>query len=412
LDQNINILWKNEMKTIGLLQNPIQHYAWGSPTSLPQLLGKKNPSGRPWAELWMGAHPKAPSLVNYEDRWVSMKDLIEQHPQDMLGHRAAAKFNNTLPYLFKVLAVAKPLSIQAHPSVEQAKAGFERENEQGIALNAPHRNFKDDNHKPECICAMSKFYALCGFRNITDIVAMISSSCPQELADELKNLKKNPDPRGLKTFFIALMNMNAGRRKRVIDATLQNMDKFPDERVKQWIKKLAAEYPTDIGILSPIFLHLICLDPGQALFLPAGELHAYLEGLGIELMANSDNVLRGGLTVKHIDIPQLVNVVNFTPHPVDILAAAANGENEKIYFNPSEEFILSAICIAGQSRYESSTSRSIEILLCTDGKASIKDYGTEDIFEIEKGYSIIIPAAVKRYAISGDAVFYKAAVPI
>ena len=400
------------MKTIGLLQNTVQHYAWGSPTSLPQLLGKKNPSGRPWAELWMGAHPKAPSLVNYEGRWVSLKDLIEHHAQDMLGHRAAARFNNTLPYLFKVLAAAKPLSIQAHPSLEQAKAGFERENEQGIALDAPHRNFKDDNHKPECICAMSKFYALCGFRNITDIVGMMSAGCPQGLADELKNLKKNSGSRGLKTFFIALMNMDSRRRKRVIDETLQNIDKFPDKPLKHWLKKLATEYPTDIGILSPIFLNLICLDPGQALFLPAGELHAYLEGLGIELMANSDNVLRGGLTVKHIDIPQLMKVVHFGPRTVDILPAAANGENEKIYFNPSEEFILSSICVAGQSRYESSTSRSIEILLCTDGQACIKDYGAEDILKIEKGNSVIIPAAVKRYAISGDAVFYKAAVPI
>ncbi len=400
------------MKTIGLLQNTVLHYAWGSPTSLPQLLGKENPSGRPWAELWMGAHPKAPSLVNCDGRWVSLKDLIEQHPQDMLGHRAAARFKNTLPYLLKVLAVAKPLSIQAHPSLEQAKAGFERENKQGIALNASQRNFKDENHKPECICAMSEFYALCGFRNITDIVAMMSASCPQGLADELKNLKKNSDSSGLKTFFIALMNMDSRRRKRVIDEALQNIDKFSDQRLKHWIKKLATEYPTDIGILSPIFLNLICLEPGQALFLPAGELHAYLEGLGIELMANSDNVLRGGLTVKHIDISQLVNVIQFRPRTVDILSAAATGGNEKIYYNPSEEFILSSICIAGQSCYESSPSRSIEILLCTDGKASVKDYGAKHIFEIEKGDSVIVPAAVKHYTISGDAVVYKAAVPI
>lgn len=399
------------MKTIGLLQNKVQHYAWGSATVLPRLLGQEDPSGRPWAELWMGAHPKAPSLVNHDGRWVSLKALIQQHPQDMLGHRVAARFNNTLPYLFKVLAVAKPLSIQAHPSLAQAKAGFARENEQGIALDDPHRNFKDANHKPECICALSKFYALCGFRNIADIVALMSTSCPRGLAAELKNLERKPDAAGLKTFFMALMNMDATRRKRVIDETLQNIAKFSDLQLKHWIKKLATEYPSDIGILSPIFLNLICLEPGQALFLAAGELHAYLEGLGIELMANSDNVLRGGLTVKHIDIPQLVNVIHFTPRTVDILAVASD-ENEKIYFNPSDEFVLSMICIAGHHRYESPSARSIEILLCTDGKASIKDCGAGDSFEIEKGHSVIIPAAVQRYAISGDAVFYKAAVPI
>jgi mannose-6-phosphate isomerase len=400
------------MKTIGLLKNTVQHYAWGSPTSIPKLLGQQNPSGRPWAELWMGAHPKAPSLVNYEDQWVSLKELIEQHPQAMLGSRTAARFNNTLPYLFKVLAVAKPLSIQAHPNLQQAKAGFARENRQGIALDAPHRNFKDDNHKPECICAMSEFYALCGFRNISDIVAMVSVSCPQGLADELENLKKNSNSRGLRRFFMTLMNMDSKLRKRVIHETLHHIDNFSDPSLAYWIRRLAAEYPTDIGILSPMLLNLVCLQPGQALFLPPGELHAYLKGMGIELMANSDNVLRGGLTLKHIDLPQLANAAHFKPHTIHILAAAESGENEKIYSSPAEEFVLSAVCVSGKRFYESSTSRSIEILLCTDGKATIKDCGSGDILKIKRGNSIIIPAAVKRYTIDGQAVFYKATVPI
>lgn len=400
------------MKTIGLLENKVQHYAWGSPTSIPKLLGQENPSGRPWAELWMGAHPKAPSLVNYEDRWISLKELIEQHPQAMLGSRTAARFNNTLPYLFKVLAVAKPLSIQAHPNLQQAKAGFARENRQGIALDAPHRNFKDDNHKPECICALSEFYALCGFRNIRNIVAMLSESCPQGLAAELENLKKNSSSRGLRQFFMALMNMDSKHRKRVIDETLQNLDNFSDPSLEYWIRRLATEYPTDIGILSPMLLNLVYLQPGQALFLPPGELHAYLQGLGIELMANSDNVLRGGLTLKHIDLPQLANVAHFKPQSIHFLATAESGKNEKIYFCPAEEFVLSAVFVSRHRCYESSTSRSIEILFCTDGKATIKDCGSGNTLKINKGNSIMIPAAVKRYALGGQAVFYKAAVPI
>ena len=400
------------MKTIGLLQNTVQHYAWGSPTSIPELLGKENPSGRPWAELWMGAHPKAPSLVSYEGRWVSLKVLIEKHPQNMLGPRAAEKFNNTLPYLFKVLAAAKPLSIQAHPSLEQAKAGFDKENRQGIPLDAPQRNFKDSNHKPECICALSKFYALCGFRNITDIVAMMTAACPLGLADRLEYLKKHSDAGGLRQFYIALMKMNSRHQKRVIDETLQNIYKFSDQQIVYWVKRLSNEYPSDIGMLSPILLNLVCLEPGQALFLPAGELHAYLEGLGIELMANSDNVLRGGLTPKHIDVAQLLNVVHFEPRTIHKLPAVESGKNEKIYFNPAEEFVLSSICVSDKSVCESSASRSIEILLCIEGQASIRDFGANDILEIKKGNSVIIPAAVKRYAISGDAVFYKAAVPI
>ena len=399
------------MKTIGLLKNKVLYYPWGSATAIPKLLARKNPSGRPWAELWMGAHPKAPSRVKYKDRWVSLNELIAQHPQDMLGRRTAARFNNTLPYLFKVLAAAKPLSIQAHPSLKQARAGFERENRQGISLKARHRNFMDENHKPECLCALSKFHALFGFRKIADIIGMMTASCPQTAAAELESLKKNSDSKGLKKFFIALMNMDFARRKQVIAETLQNLNRIPDHRLKYWIKRLAVEYPTDIGILSPILLNLICLEPGQALFLPAGELHAYLEGLGIELMANSDNVLRGGLTKKHIDLQQLVDVVHFKPRTINLLAATASGENEEIYFNPSDEFVLSSICVADQSPYESSTSRSIEILLCTDGKASIKDYGSKNIIRVKKGNSVIVPAAVKGYAIGGNAIFYKAAVP-
>ena len=399
------------MKTIGILRNTVQHYAWGSPESLPKLLSKDNPSGLPWAELWMGAHPKAPSLVNFEGRWVSLKDLIEQHPQEMLGHKTAARFNNTLPYLFKVLAVAKPLSIQAHPNLEQAKEGFAWENRQGIPPDDPQRNFRDDNHKPECICAMSKFYALCGFRKINDIVAMMSESCPQGLAGELENLKKYADSTGLKKFFMALMNMDSDRRKRVIGETLHNIDNFSDQNLKYWTRKLTNEYPTDIGILSPMLLNLVCLEPGQALFLPAGELHAYLEGLGIELMANSDNVLRGGLTPKHVDLPQLANVVHFKPRPIHVLKTARFGENEEVYFTPTEEFVLSSICVSGQSLYKSPTSRSIEILLCTEGTASIEDCGTKNMLQIAKGNSIVIPAAVERYTIKGNAGFYKAAVP-
>jgi mannose-6-phosphate isomerase len=400
------------MKTIATLQNPVQHYAWGSPTSIPKLLGVENPSGRPWAELWMGAHPKAPSLVNYEGRWVSLKEVIEKHPYDMLGHRTVETFNKTLPYLFKVLAAAKPLSIQAHPSLEQAQAGFEEENRQKIPMDAPHRNFKDDNHKPECICALSKFHALFGFRQISEIVDMLTAGCPTELTGELKYLKTNPDSLGLRQFFIALTKMDQGRQKRVINETLQNLGNLADRDIVYWMERLSIDYPTDIGILAPILLNLICLEPGQALFLPAGELHAYLEGLGVELMANSDNVLRGGLTPKHIDVPQLLNVVQFEPRKINILAAKENGKNEKIYFTPAEEFVLSSICVSDKSRYESSTSRSLEILLCTNGKAFIKDSGAMDVFMIEKGRSVVIPAAVNRYTISGNAVFYKAAVPI
>jgi mannose-6-phosphate isomerase len=155
------------------MKNTVQEYAWGSFTAIAELLGNGSPSKTPQAELWMGAHPKAPSMVNCDGNWISLLEFIEKNPDRILGKKVAEKFNNRLPYLFKVLAAAKPLSIQAHPSIDQAKQGFERENRQGIPLDAYNRNYKDDNHKPECICAKTRFWALNGFRKNSNIVGLM-----------------------------------------------------------------------------------------------------------------------------------------------------------------------------------------------------------------------------------------------
>ena len=399
------------MKTIVLLQNTIQFYAWGSTSAIPELLNTENPSGKPWAELWMGAHPKASSWVSCEGRRQSLIDLIRQYPQDILGRKIAERFQNKLPYLFKVLAAAKPLSIQAHPDRAQAEKGFERENKLNLPLDAPMRNYRDDNHKPECICALSKFYALYGFRTIAEILDLMAAACPVELSRELDHLKAVPDSEGLRKFYTALMTMDPAKRKGVIDEAMQNTNKIYDHNCANWMKKLSEQYPADIGILAPILLNLVCLEPGQALFLPAGELHAYLAGLGIELMANSDNVLRGGLTAKHIDLPELLRVVNFEPRPVDFLETEECGLNEKLFITPADEFALSLIAVSAKNSYVSSTQRSAEILLCSDGAAAMQDTGSKDSLNIKKGDSVLVPAAVQAYKISGDAVFYKAAVP-
>jgi mannose-6-phosphate isomerase len=400
------------MRSIKLLKNTVQNYAWGSPTAIPALLGEENPTPEPKAELWMGAHPKAPSLVKYDGCWQSLADLIAEYPQEILGSKVALSFGSKLPYLFKVLAAAKPLSIQAHPSLNQARVGFEKESGQGIAMDAPDRNYRDNNHKPECICALSPFWAVHGFRDIPQILAKIDKYCPVGLAAELDLLKKKPNSQGLKRFFTVLMTMGYHRQKQVADEAVQTARQMPDDNIASyWITRLSNEYPSDIGILSPLLLNLIELKPGDALFLPAGELHAYLEGVGIELMANSDNVLRGGLTSKHIDVPELLKVVNFNPRPVKVLKAIRKNKNESVYTTDADEFVLSVVCASAGSPYQSSESRSVEILLCTEGTACLKDNGTQESINIKKGDSAIVPAAVVGYSISGDALIYKAAVP-
>ena len=401
------------MKNIGILNNTVQEYEWGSYTAIPELLGNDSPAKTPQAELWMGAHPKAPSKVKLNGGWMSLMKLIEKNPKDILGKEVAEKYSNRLPYLFKVLAAAKPLSIQAHPSLAQAKEGFIRENSLGIPFDANNRNYKDDNHKPECICALTFFWALNGFRKISGILALLEKICPQGLKSDLNNLRGEPNSLGLKKFFQAIMTMSSAQQNQIIADAIINAQKFTEEdQAYKWMIDLHNEYPADIGVFSPILLNLICLKPGQAMFLPAGELHAYLDGVGIELMANSDNVLRGGLTPKHVDVPELLNVLNFEERELYILSPKESNECERIYSSRAEEFVLSVITLKRDLTCYSPTNRSVEILLCTDGEAIITDLGNNDKLAFGRGKSIIIPSAVKRYCIEGNATLYKAAVPV
>lgn len=401
------------MDKIFLLKNTVQPYAWGSFTAIPDLLGEPHPSDLPQAELWMGAHPKAPSRVEYGDNWEPLDKLIKKYPEKILGKSAAARFDNKLPYLFKVLAAAQPLSLQAHPSLDQAKQGFRRENAKGIPLDAPHRNYKDDNHKPECICALTPFWALNGFRKIPEILSFFELLSPSSLQSPLKRLRAHQNPEGLKHFFRGLMTLAPVLQKQITDECLAKIDRNLQEKsIYSWMVTLSAAYPANIGILSPIILNLICLQPGEAMFLPAGEMHAYLEGTGIELMANSDNVLRGGLSPKHIDLEELLNVLNFDQREIEIFRPQQQSDGEKVYPSLADEFVLSVLTLAKGITYESSINRSIELMICTGGKAVIRDITREEIISVGRGTSLVIPAAVKKYFIEGSATLYKAAVPV
>jgi mannose-6-phosphate isomerase len=401
------------MTGICLLKNTIQEYAWGSYTAIPELLGNDSPADAPQAELWMGTHPKAPSKVKCNGKWQSLLELIDKNSQEILGKEVARKFKYRLPYLFKVLAAAKPLSIQAHPSLEQAREGFERENRLKIPLDAPDRNYKDDNHKPECICALTPFWALNGFRKISDIIFLMDNICPPGLKKDLDLFRQQPNSRGLKIFFKALMVLDRSTQKQIVNGAVKHANQLKDKNnAYQWVIDLNEKYPLDIGVLSPIMLNLVCLEPGQAMFLPAGTLHAYLDGVGIELMANSDNVLRGGLTPKHVDVKELLNVLKFEERDINILNMERINPCEQRYESHAQEFSLSVITIKTDMNYYSPDRKCVEILLCTDGDAVVVDLTGNKRIEIKKGVSILIPAVVEKYSIKGNAVLYKAAVPI
>ncbi len=400
------------MEKIGLLKNTIQEYAWGSVSAIANLLGRKNPENQPQAELWMGAHWKAPSLVQYNGQWVSLRDLIKKHPKAILGKNTAKNFNNRLPFLFKVLAAAKPLSVQAHPDLHQAREGFKRENARKIPADAPNRNYLDNNHKPECICALTRFWALSRFRKIPAILSYLEKLNIPQLRAEFNEFRQRPTAEGLKGFYTALMQLAPDRQKEIVDEALRRTLRLADaDPVFKWMQRLAHDYPADIGVLSPILLNLICLEPGQAIFLDAGQLHAYLEGLGVELMANSDNVLRGGLTAKHVDVPELLRILKFEENDITLLKPQEAHTNEFVYPSPAREFVLSVIKLKPGAVYQSPMERSIEILICTEGTVSIADLGNQNETPLLQGASVVIPAAVKRYAISGQGICYKAAVP-
>jgi mannose-6-phosphate isomerase len=401
------------MRKIGLLKDTIQEYAWGSKTAIPELLGQSSPADKPQAELWMGAHPKAPSQVLADGLWRSLPEVIQESPEEALGKKVAARFSNKLPFLFKVLAAAKPLSIQAHPNKEQAEQGFARENELGISLNASHRNYRDDNHKPEIICALTPFWALNGFRRIEETLSLLEEARITDLAEIVSFLRSHSNRDGLKKFFNYLMTMEAQKQRQIVEEAVAFAEgRAGEEPAWTWIAKLNEEYPGDIGVLSPLFLNLVRLEPQQAMYLPAGELHAYLEGVGIELMANSDNVLRGGLTPKHIDVQELLAVLNFTDGDLNILSPKNLASGEEIYSTEAEEFVLSVIRINKAASFNSPLDRSVEMMLCTEGKVNVTNLSDGEITLLTKGTSIIVPAAVEQYSIEGDGILYKATVPV
>ncbi len=393
------------------LENVIQPYAWGSKTAIAELLGLPVPQDDPQAELWMGTHAKGPSMTVTGRERVSLQKLIEDDPGRMLGEDAAGRFGAALPYLFKVLAAARPLSIQAHPNRQEAVEGFARENLEKKPLDAKDRNYRDDNHKPEIICALTPFWAMNGFRSAEEAVRYIEPVCPATLNSAF-NAFKEAGEGGRKRFFEILMTLSEEARKQACDEIVGQATALAGRSdVYRWMVALSEAYPADMGVLSPALLNLVCLSPGQAMYLPAGQLHAYLEGTGIELMANSDNVLRGGLTPKHVDLPELLKVVRFEQTTIELIEGGHTRAGESFYSCPAEEFALSRIDVEEGRPYASASKRSLEILLCIEGNGLVETSSSEEM-AVKKGDSLAVPAGLEGYTLSGGMTLYKAAVPL
>ncbi|MGE6265844.1 mannose-6-phosphate isomerase, class I [Aeromonas media] len=374
-----------------LMQNPIQGYDWGSHDALTTLFGIPNPAGKPQAELWMGAHPNGCSEVTLAGDVQKLSTLIESAPAAVLGDATVARFGS-LPFLFKVLCAEKALSIQVHPSKAQAEAGFAREEAADIDAKAANRNYKDPNHKPELVFALTPYQAMNGFRAIPAILALFDAMALPALAELTAALRQSQDEAGLQHFFHQMLILDGARKEEALAGLLTYAAARQDDETFALITSLAAQYPGDVGLFSPLLLNVVTLQPGQAMYLDACTPHAYVRGTGLEIMANSDNVLRAGLTPKYIDVAELLDCTRCLPKPDDQILLAPHLEGAVQHFEvPVPDFTFS-VYPAGEHAL---TTASAEILFAIDGTVTLQQ--GEQSLRLEKGQSAFVPAATGSY---------------
>jgi len=376
-----------------LMDNVIQNYAWGSVDSMHSLFDIVNPQRLPQAELWMGAHPNGCSHIWLESQRIALCDFINSDPDAVLG--SAASFAE-IPFLFKVLAAEKALSVQVHPNKNQAETGFTREDLSGIARDADNRNYRDANHKPELVFALTPYQAMNGFRDLSAIYDDFAALHSAVLQDALTDFKVNLSEAGLALFFSAVLNLAQQQKQQTIEQLLAYCAE-QDATRHQLITELAKQYPGDIGLFSPLFLHIVTLQPGEAMFLNAGTPHAYIQGTALEIMANSDNVLRAGLTPKYIDVNELIDKTRFTSVNAEQLLLAPNTQlNSKHFPVPVADFCFS---VYQQPQADDVAVKSAEILFAIDAPVFLEHMSGEKI-AFNKGESIFIPAYAQAYKLS------------
>ncbi len=364
--------------------------------------------------MWMGAHPGDPSTVLIENdpsrSEHSLAERIEADPEKMLGPSVSAAFGARLPFLLKVLAAEAPLSLQAHPTNAQAESGFAAEEAAGVPQSSPDRNYKDRSHKPEMICALTEIQALCGFRDPAQTREVLAELGVGQVDSYASLLSTEPAADGVRALFSSLITMPSSRLGPLLGEVLEGAVRAiragsSHAEVFRTVLQLGERYPLDAGVLAALMMNRITLPPGTALFLPAGNLHAYLSGTGIELMANSDNVLRGGLTPKHVDVPELMRVLDFRPGDPDISTGVASPSGETVFPVPVNEFRLSRIELRDSAI--DLDHPGPQILLSVDGAPELTD-GCGRRLELTRGRSAWLAAADSGIRLSGSGVVFRA----
>ncbi|MGR4883483.1 mannose-6-phosphate isomerase, class I [Streptomyces sp. LARHCF249] len=382
------------------LTNTIRPYAWGSTTAIPQLLGVE-PTGEPQAEMWMGAHPGAPSRIDRGAGEKALSDVIAADPEGELGAAAVARFGPRLPFLLKLLAAGAPLSLQVHPDLAQAKAGFEDEERRGVPIDAGHRNYKDPNHKPEMLCALTPFDGLCGFRPPLQSADLLEGLGVGSLKPYADLLRAHPEDAALREVLTAVLTADREQMAQTVTEAAAAAERLGGPYAPY--AHLVHDYPGDPGVIAAMLLNHFRLQPGEAVFLGAGVPHAYIGGLGVEVLANSDNVLRAGLTPKHVDVPELLKIVAFASGDPHVLRP--EGDGEEVYEAPIDEFRLSRFLLAPGAASRVLPEDAPQILLCTAGSPRVGE------LSLTPGESVFVPAGEKT-ELSGTGTVFRATVVV
>ncbi|HEX5201895.1 MAG TPA: mannose-6-phosphate isomerase, class I [Actinoplanes sp.] len=379
------------------LTGVIRPYAWGSHTAIADLQGRPGPTEAPEAELWLGAHPDDPSTVGGSAGGVRLDTLIAGSPADQLGEQVLARFGPRLPFLLKVLGADAPLSLQAHPGLEYARAAFARQQ----ADPALPRNYTDANHKPEMLVALTPFEALCGFRAPAAAADTLESLAIPSLEPVVKSLRDGD----LRAAVETLLTWPADDREALTGAVRE-------AGVSELAADLAERYPGDPGVLVALLLNHVRLQPGEAIWMPAGNLHAYLKGLGVELMAASDNVLRGGLTPKRVDVDELLRVLRFEVLDDPILRSAEVAPGVRTWPVPIPDFVLYRVDLDGTRPPLEVPAGGPRIILVTAGELFAGESVDGTPIELSRGQAAFAPAGAGQIKLAGTGQAFVAAVPV
>ena len=393
---------------VDVLESVVQPYAWGSRYAIAEIQGRPAPTPGPEAELWMGAHPSSPSGLHRDGRVTTLDQVIAADPERELGPACTARFGPRLPFLLKILAPEKALSIQVHPDRAQAEAGYRAQADRGIA--PPDRNYADDWPKPELLCALTRFEALAGFRPTGDILALLGELAVPQLRPVADGLAAAPGPDGQAAALRRMLGWPAGQRDQLLAGVLAACTRVATAGGRHAaacaaVLRIAADHPRDLGVAAALLLNYTVLEPGDALYMAAGGLHAYIKGVGVELMANSDNVLRAGLTGKRIDIPELLRLVD-PAVPVPVIHPRPVAAHVAEYDTPAPEFRLYRLEPAGGE--VALPAAGPRVVLCIEGSATLRTRGGDSV-KLGRGESCFVPAADGDIMVSGQAMLFAAA---